>query len=65
MIEIIGFIVWFLLSVVLTVWPFLLIAVSGLGGGLGKYGFMYCACIWMLAAYSWYSLLSGITVSID
>tara|TARA_R110002126_G_scaffold192495_3_gene340653 strand:- start:1778 stop:1972 length:195 start_codon:yes stop_codon:yes gene_type:complete len=64
MLEVIGFIVWVVFTLGLTFFPFIIIALSGLGGGMRKVGFVAVSVSWSLAIYSWYYIFSAITITI-
>lgn len=64
MLEIIGFLVWIVVTVGLTAFPFLLLGLSGLGGGPSKADKAGCLIVGVLAAYSWYHIFTQIEVTI-
>lgn len=64
MLEVIGFIVWVLITIGMTLLPFLLAAVSGLGGGLGKGEKILCVVLFLIAVWSWVNIFSKITINL-
>ena len=65
MLEVIGFIVWLVFTIGLTAFPFLMIAISGLGGGLDKTEKVITVCVFLAAVYSWLCIFSGTTITLN
>ena len=63
MLEVIGLIVWVLITVGLTATPFLIVAISSLGGGLPRTERFFILALLSLAAYSWYEIFQSIDVN--
>jgi hypothetical protein len=65
MLEVIGFIVWLVFTVWLTAIPFLMLAASGLGGGLDKTEKVFLVCIFLGAVYNWVCIFSVSTITLN
>lgn len=64
MLEVIGFLVWLFVTIGMTVLPFVLAGISGLGGGMGKGEKLFCVALFGLAIYSWISILSKVSIAL-
>jgi uncharacterized membrane protein len=65
MLETIGFIVWILITLVLTSVPFLIGCLAGLGGGFGRVDKVVSCLFVCIAAISWYFIFASFSVSIN
>jgi hypothetical protein len=65
MLEILGFLVWILMTVGLTTVPFFIFAMSALGGRTSRTEDVVCVVFIVLAGYSWYNIFSSITININ
>jgi hypothetical protein len=65
MLEVIGFIVWLVFTVGLTAFPFLMLAASGLGGGLDKKEKVFLVCIFLGAVYNWICIFSNVNINLN
>lgn len=64
MLEMIGFIVWLLFTVGLTVLPSILKALSGLSGGLSTGDKIFCVILLLLASWSWINIFERVSINI-
>ena len=65
MLEVIGFLVWILITLGLTSVPFLIGCLAGLGGGFGRVDKVVSSVFMVLAAISWYFIFASFSVSIN
>ena len=65
MLEVIGFIIWLIFTVMLTVHPFLILALSRLGGGLDKTGKVYIISVVIAAIASWSYIFQSVNISLN
>lgn len=65
MLEIIGFLVWVVFTIALTLMPFAIIGLSGLAGGLSAGDRVFILLVWALAAYSWYHILGSVAITLN
>lgn len=52
--AIIGFIFVCVIALAATVTPFLLIAISGLGGGMRKWDWLFLLFVWCFSGFCWW-----------
>lgn len=64
MLEVIGFIVWVVVTVLITLYPIAILIVSDMGGGLSKLEGLFIASFLLLAGYSWYHIFSSVSINL-
>ena len=65
MLEVIGFIIWLIFTVMLTAYPFLMLALSRLGGGLDKTGKAFIISVFLAAIASWSHIFQSVNISLN
>jgi hypothetical protein len=65
MLEVIGFLVWILITLWVTAAPFAILAVSALGGGLGIEGKVLILGAICLSVVSWYYIFASLTITLN
>ena len=65
MLEIIGFIVWVLIAMWLSVAPIGVVVLSRLGEGLGGTGVAFILICIGLACASWYHIFASLTITLS
>jgi hypothetical protein len=65
MLEVIGFIVWILITLGMTAMPFVIGCLAALGGGFGRVDKVVSSVFMVLAAISWYFIFASFSVSIN
>jgi hypothetical protein len=65
MLEVLGFVFLLLAAMGVTVLPFLMWRISGLGGGLKKFDYLICLGIFLMAIYLWTMILKVVNISIN
>jgi hypothetical protein len=65
MLEVIGFLVWIVVTIGLTAAPFFILAISALGDGSKRTEGVTCILFLCLAAFSWYHIFSSLTITLN
>ena len=65
MLEVIGFIIWLIFTVMLTAFPFLMLALGGLAGGLDKTEKVFTAGVFLTAIFSWSHIFQSVNISLN
>jgi hypothetical protein len=65
MLEVIGFLVWILITLWVTAAPFAILAVSALGGGLELEGKVLILGAICLSVVSWYYIFTSLTITLN
>ena len=65
MLEVIGFIIWLIFTVMLTAYPLLMLALSRLIGGLGKTGTAFLISVFLAAISSWLHIFQSVNISLN